>query len=308
MGKHLSLLALSLSLLAACSGGGRGSAREGERLREFANELYNRELYAQAVREYQNVLDGYPAGDEQKANITFTIATIYFERMHDYENAMAAFLKLKTLYPKSTLIPQADQQIVACLERLERSADAKQALDEATGVAQAGSKPQPGRVIAKIGDRSFTSGDLDYKIRQLPDYLQGQFKEKKAKLEFLRQMLATDLFFDAAKRKGLDNDKDVVEAAFQAKKNLMVQKYLEQEISGQVKISSGDMLTYYKANRDKYAEKDAKGNVKRIKPVEEVQKQVTDDLVREKQMEAYQSLIQRMMTAERVVVYDDLVE
>jgi tetratricopeptide (TPR) repeat protein len=307
MGKRFLMMLLSLSLLAGCSGG-RGSGQNGERLREFANELYNRELYSQAVREYQNFLDNYKTSDEQKANITFTIANIYFERLHDYENAMAAFLKLKALYPQSPLVSQADRLVVACLERLERSADAKQALDEATGVAQADKKALPGRVIAKIGDRPFTSGDLEYKIKQLPNTLQGQFRDKKSRLEFLRQILATELFYDAAKRKGLESDKDVLEAAYQAKKNLMVQKYLEQEISGQIRISSGDVQTYYKANRDKYAEKDAKGNVKRVKLLEEVQKQATDDLVREKQMEAYQALIQRMMTAERVAVYDDLVE
>jgi hypothetical protein len=244
----------------------------------------------------------------QRANITWVIGNIYFERLHDYENAMAYYLKLKTLYPESELGTQADQQIVACLERLQRSADAKQALDEATGVASPSGKSMPGRVIAKIGDRSVTSGDLEYQIRQLPDYLQNQFKDRKARLDFLRQFLATELFYDAAKRKGLDSDKEVVEGTFQTKRNLMVQKYLEQEIAPQIRISSGDIQMYYQANQDRYAEKDSRGKTKRIKPLEEVKKQVTDDLVREKQTEAYQQLMQRMMTAEKVVIYDDLVE
>jgi tetratricopeptide (TPR) repeat protein len=304
MKKRTWIIALLFGLLAGC---GR-SSKDGERLREFANELYNRELYVQAVREYQNVIDNDAVHGEQKANITFTIGQIYFERLHDYENAMAAFLKLKSLYPKSPLIPQADQRIVACLERLERPADAKQALDEATGVAPAEGRAMPGKIIAKIGDRPFTSGDLAYKIKQLPAALQDRFKDRQSRLEFLRQNLATELFYDAAKRKGLENDKDVVEAAFQTRKNMMVQKYLEQEISGQIRISSGDVQTYYRANSDRYAEKDAKGKVKRVKPLEEVRQQAAEDLAREKQMEAYRVLIERMMTAEKVVVYDDLVE
>lgn len=308
MRKTFFILLNSIVLLfAGCSGGGH-SAKEGEKLREFANELYNRELYSQAVREYQHYLDLYKADDSQKANILFVVANTYFERLHDYENAMAYFLKLKTLYPGSPLVSQADQQIVACLERLNRSADAKQALDEATGVAAGQKKSMPGKVIAKIGDRSVTMGDLEYQIKQLPDYLQNQFKDKKSRLDFLKQYLATELFYDAAKRKGLENDKDVIEASFQAEKNLMVQKYLEQEIAPQIKISSGDVQLYYKANQDKYAEKDAKGKTKRIKPLEEIQKQVAEDLVRDKQQEVYRQLIQRMMTAEKVSVYDDLVE
>jgi hypothetical protein len=302
----LGLIAV-LVLNSGRSPAGRSQA-EGEKLREFANELYNRDLYPQAVREYQNYLDLYKMEDSQRAGILLTIANVYFERLHDYENAMAYYLKLKTLYPGSTLSPQADPQIVACLERLQRSADAKQALDEATGLASGPGKSMPGKVVAKIGDRAVTSGDLEYQIRQLPDYLRSQFKDRKSKLEFLRQYLATELFFDAAKRKKLEDDKDVIEASFQAKKNLMVQKYLEQEIAPQIRISSGDVQMYYKANPDKYAEKDAKGKTVRVRPLGEVQKQVTEDLVREKQQEAYGQLIQRMMTAEKVAVYDDLVD
>ena len=41
---------------------------------------------------------------------------------------------------------------------------------------------------------------------------------------------------------------------------------------------------------------------------EEVQKQVQEDYIREKQQQAVQQLLERMMTAEKVDVYDDLVE
>lgn len=88
----------------------------------------------------------------------------------------------------------------------------------------------------------------------------------------------------------------------------MVQKYLQEEIAPQIKISTGDLQLYYKANLDKYAEKDAKGKVKRQKSFEEVQKQVSEDCIREKQQQAVQELLGRMMTAEKVEVYDDLVD
>jgi len=301
-------LAVGAAWISGCSPGGRSKA-DAEKLRAFANELVNRELYSQAVREYQNYLDAYDADDEARANITYTVAGIYFERLHDYENALAYYLKLKTLYPRSPMLPQADRQIVACLERLQRSADAKQALDEAAGLSPSGSgASQPGQVVARIGDRTFTSGDLRVRIRQLPEYQQNQLGDKTAKLEFLKQIVATELFYDAAKRKGLENDKDVIEAAFQAKKNMMVQKYLEQEIEGQIRISDGDVRLYYKANTDKYAEKDSKGKVKRTRPFEEVRQQAAEDVVREKQNEAVQDLLKRMMLAEKVEIYDDRVE
>jgi hypothetical protein len=48
--------------------------------------------------------------------------------------------------------------------------------------------------------------------------------------------------------------------------------------------------------------------VKKQKSFEESQKQVSRDYVREKQQQAVQQLLGRMMTAEKVEVYDDLVE
>jgi tetratricopeptide (TPR) repeat protein len=287
----------------------RQPSTSGEKVREYANVLYNRELYSQAIREYQRYLDYYDVDNQQRANINFIIGNIYFDRVHDYENAMAYYLKIKHMFPESNILPQVDKQIVACLERLQRSADAKQALDEATNLEpESVPKSHPGSVIAKIGDREITSGDLKYHIGQLPDYLQSQFRNKEARVNFLKQFVATELFYDAAKRKGLEKDKDVVEGTFQAKKSLMVQKYLEEEIANQIQISSDDFQLYYKANKDKYVEKDDQGNVKRQKSYEEVQKQVSEDLVREKQQKAYEALLERMMTAEKVKVYEDLVE
>jgi tetratricopeptide (TPR) repeat protein len=282
---------------------------DGDKVREYANALYNRELYEQAVKEYQRYLDLYDVEESQQANINFIIGNIYFDRLHDYENAMAYYLKVKHVYPDSDVLPQVDKQIVACLERLQRSADAKQALDEATSFEPDGvPESHPGTTIAKIGDREITSGDLKYHIDQLPEYIQSQVKDKKAKIEFLHQFVATELFYDAAKRKALDKDKDVVEGTFQAKKSLMVQKYLQDEIAKQVQMKPEDVELYYKANKEKYVEKDDNGNVKRQKPFTEVRQEAAEDLLREKQQKAYEELVRRMMTAEKVEIYDDLVQ
>lgn len=284
-------------------------AIDGDKIREYANALYNRELYPQAIAEYQRYLDFYPIDEVQQANINFIMGNIYFERMNDYENALAHYLKVKHVYPDAEIQSQIDKQIIACLERLQRSADAKQALDEATSLEpEKIEKPKPGTILAKIGDREISSGDLQHRLNQLPDYIKDQFKTRDSKLEFLRQIVANELFYDAAKRKGLESDHDVIEGAFQAKKGLMVEKYLQEEIASQIQIQREDLDLYYKANKEKYVEKDDKGNVKRQKSLDEVRQQVAEDLLGEKQQAAYQDLLRRMMTAEKVEIYDDLVK
>jgi len=306
-----SILFLFVTLFAAalqfagCSKQGQPGV-SGDRIREYANALYNRELYAQAVREYQRYLDLYRMDDQERANIYYIMGNIYFERLHDYENALAAYLKVKHVFPGNLIQKETDRQIVACLERLHRSTDAKQALDEAASLDPSRvTESRPGTVIARIGDREITSGDLAHQIGQLPEYIRSQIDTPEKKREFLEQYIATELFYDAAKRQGLDRDKEVIEGAFQAKKNLMVQQYLTAEISRDMEISPEDVELYYQAHQDRYAEKGEDGRVKRQKPLGEVREQAARDLVQEKQQKAYGALVERMMRAEKVEIYDD---
>jgi len=280
-----------------------------ERKREFANILYNQQLHLQAVKEYEEYLRNYDLDAREEANISYQIGNIYFDRLQDYENALAYYLRIKYLYPESNLQQEAGRKIVACLERLQRSTEAQQAIEQTSALDES-QKPEsrPGDVIARIGAREITTGDMQYELNKLPPYIQSQLQGKESKIEFLKQYMAQELLYDSAKRKGLDKDKEVLEGAFQAKKSLMAQKLLEDEIQKEVnldKYSNADVELYYKANKEKYAEKDEKGNVKRIPEFQEVAQKVAQDFMREKQQEAYDRLVERLMKAEKVTIYED---
>ena len=275
-----------------------------EKKRQFANVLYNQQLPLQAVREYEEYLRNYDLDPGEEANISYQIANIYFDRIQDYENALAYFLRIKYLYPESNLQQEVGRKIVACLERLQRSTDAQQAIEQTSALDES-QKPEsrPGDVVASIGDRKITTGDMQYELNK--PYLQSQLQTRESKIQFLKQYIAQELLFDSAKRKGLDKDKEVLEGAFQAKKSLMAQKLLEDEIQKDAnldKYSNADVELYYKANKEKYAEK---GDVKRIPEFQEVAQQVAQDFTREKQQEAYNRLVERLMKAEKVTVYED---
>ncbi len=280
-----------------------------EKKRELANVLYNQQLYRQAIEVYQDYLENYPLSEKEQAHIAYMIANIYFERLHDYENALAYYLRVQYLYPQSKLQQEVRHRIVECLERLKRSTDAQQVMEE-TAALDESQKPvsRPGEVVAKIGNREITTGDLQYEINQLPEYVRKQITSPQQRLEFLKNYIMQELLYQSAKRKGLDKDKDVREGVFRAEKALMTQKLLEQEIEKEVnlnKYSEADIELYYKANKEKYAEKDENGNIKRIPPFSEVKERVAQDFIQEKQQEAYQRLMERLMKAEQVVIYEE---
>ena len=275
----------------------------------LANTYYNNELFNAAIKEYEEYVENYPVEPNKRANIYYQIANIYFERLNDYEKALENYLRIKYLFPESNLQSDVGKRIVNCLERLERSQDAQRVLDRETAL-----KPdeirehRPGAVVAKIGKEEITQGDLDFEIKQLPPYLQSQFQSRESKIEFLRQYLAEELLYDSAKRKNLDKDKEIIEGTFRAKKSLMAQKILREEIQKMVSIEQSDVELYYQANKEKYSEKDKDGKIVSQKTFQESAQQVAQDLYQERQQEAYQNLLERLMKAENVTIYEKRIQ
>ncbi len=301
---RLVILVLILTLFTACSENKQNLISEDKKL-NLANNFYNNELYEAAINEYEDYVILYQIDDNRKANTYYIIANIYFERIHDYEKALEYYFRIKYLFPESNLQDEVGKRIVNCLERLERSQDAQRVLNNETALIQDEiEEHKPGEVICTIGDKKITQRDLDFEISQLPPYMQGQFENREQKLQFLKQHIAQELLYDSAKRKGLDKDKEILEGTFRAKKGLMTQKILNEEIQKMINISEDDVEMYYKANLEKYAEKDENGKVIKQKSFQEVAQQVSNDLMREKQDKAYSQLLERLMIAENVKIFE----
>jgi tetratricopeptide (TPR) repeat protein len=309
MNKSLVLLLVFLTILIiGCSKQMEPNLNK-EQARNYANELYNRRLFKQSAAEYERYLNAYKLNETEQANISYTIGDIYFERLKDYENALAYYIRIKYLHPKEEIKKEVDKKIVACLERLERTEDAEQTLRESTSLEpEAIQKKRPGAVVARIGSREITQGDIDFELSQLPPSIRSQYNTKEKKLEFLNQYILTELLYKSAQNMELDKNAEVIVAAFQAKKSIMVQKYLQDQIRKEVKIKPEDVELYYKANKDKYVEKDKEGNVIREKPFDEVQQQAAQDLMVERQQDVYKRMVERLMRAEGVQVYDDVLK
>ena len=306
--KTIAALVIAASLSTAIFTGCQNTSKpavDGDKLREYAGDLINRSLYTQAIDVYSDYLASYKLSDDERANVNYIIGNTYFDRLHDYESALAYYLKIKHLYPASSLINETNKKVVACLERLERSEDAQQALDESVQINPAAAPiKRPGAVVARIGKREITQGDLDFEISQLPQTVRDQFGAKEQKLNFLREFVATELLYDTAKRAGLDKDAEVIAAAFQAKKSFMVQKLLQERVAAKAQIESDDLQLFWEANKDNYAEKDAEGNVVQEKSFDQVRDQVMRDLSRRKQQNAYEGLIEKMILAEDVQFFE----
>jgi len=187
--------------------------------------------------------------------------------------------------------------------------DAQQVLYESVQMdPTAVRKKRPGNVVAQIGNREITQGDLDFEIEQLPPSFRDQLKDPQRKLDFLREYVATELLYDTAKRSGFEKDQDVIEGAFQAKKALMVRKLLQERVAGKVEISQSDIELYYRDHIADFSEKDKDGKVVKEKPLADVQQQVQQALMQQRYEQEYKGLIEKMIRAEGVKFYESRVQ
>ena len=287
-------------LLISCNSADKKSTG-GEDVLSLANAYYTNGLYEASANEYLNYLEEYDVDTPRQANTYFTIANIYYERLKNYEKALEYYFRVKYLYPESKLQGEVGKKIVSCLERLERPTDAARIMEQTASLdKKKAEQNRPGKVVAEIGERKITLGDLEFQISQLPPYIKSQLTSAEKKREYLKQYILQELMYDSAKRKGLDKDKDILEAAFRAKKSLMAEKLLQEELQKEVKIEPDDIELYYMAHKEKYVEKDDKGKVTRQKSFDEVRQQAAQDLSIERQQQAYQKLMERLMQAENV--------
>jgi tetratricopeptide (TPR) repeat protein len=265
--------------------------------RDFANALVNEELYAQAIKEYKTYLKVARLSNTEKAKINYIIANLYMDRLHDYEEALAHYLRILHVYGAGELENEVNRRRIECLERLGRALDAQHHLEQITALEKSSvSEVKKGEPLAKIGNRIITEEELKANI---PPYMQDSIlKDKDKKLEFLKQYIASELMYDTAKRKGYDRDKEILRQVHEIKKNMMIQKLIQEEIKDETKINTVDMKLYYQAHKDKY--KDKEGNQL---PFEIVKGKVEQDMRKEREQIAYQKLMQRMLEAEEVKIF-----
>ncbi len=262
---------------------------------DLAAELEDSKLYAQAVAEYERLLDHSGLGKKRQANINYIMGNIYLSHLKDYENAAARFIRAKLLDPKSELKNKVNKSLVICFERMGRSLEAQKQLERSTDLNRPETEKKGGVVVARIGDREISMTELEDEIEKLPPSVQSQFKGKEGKFKFLQSYLGSELLYHTALRQGLDEDKDVEEGVFQFKKQMMINRLLAEEIPQDIEISESEIKLYYDAHKEEF--KDRKLN--------EIRSQIESELKRMKQEEAYNKLINRMMEAEKVKIFDD---
>lgn len=103
---------------------------------------------------------------------------------------------------------------------------------------------------ARVNGDTITQDELQLKIDRLPPYYRAIANEQKAK--FLDEMINEKLFLKEAYKRGVDRNKDVKDLLDEAKKKIIVAKFVEDEITKNTEISDKEIEEYYRLHKKEF--------------------------------------------------------
>lgn len=287
-------VALGLLILALTSCGNVDNTMAIERHKKLAGELRDTRLYSAAIEEYRTLL-GYPDVDIQtRGNVNYLIGKIYFENLSDYNQAAAYYVRARTIDPEGSFVTEASRNLVASLEKMGQTLEAKQQLNNAANLV-APPQEKGDVAIARVSGVPIWLSQVEDELQAMPVQIQKQFSSRQARVEFAHQYVAMELIYRAALREAYDNDPDIQKQQRLLLRKLLVDKYVVDKVMPEVTIDSSDVRNFYLANKQgKY--QDA--------PYDSVRAQVFLDYQGEKTSAAFSDYIGRLAKAEKVEFYD----
>lgn len=277
----LAMLAILLAVGAANAlillsrGGGRPAPRTGltpEAERDLAMKLEKQELRVAAVEAWKEYLALARPNPEEEAKIWYRIGTLY-QAAGDFENALNGFYRSEGLAKVEELAPEIGRRTQECLEGLGKFAALRYELADRVGMGD--SKARAGEeVVAEIGPQKITKADLDREIeaqieRQLAQYsaylpeeeiqkqkeaLLKRFSSSPERLRMLNQFVVEEILYRKAREAKLADDPATRSILRDVERKILAGRVMEKEFADQIKITPGDLSTYYEAHKKEFVQ------------------------------------------------------
>jgi tetratricopeptide (TPR) repeat protein len=280
-------------------GSGKGSW-SAENQRAFANKLKSEGLADQAALAYEEYLTSDNVEPEVRANTYFMLGESYMGE-GAYEHALAYFYKAEIADTKGTLKQDIGINIVTCLEKLGKPLDAQSVLNERVDMDKENTDNTRGAIVARIGGRVITMGEINDELADLPEWYQEKYKEETAKADFIRQYIVNKLLLKKGMMLQYDKDPEIQKQLVKAEESLIVQRVFKENVTDGLSVDAMDLENYYNSHKDEFkAEVDGK---EVTKPFEEVREDVRQMFLGEKAEVKMKDFVGRLLQENDAVVF-----
>jgi len=106
------------------------------------------------------------------------------------------------------------------------------------------------KALVTVADKSITIKDFKNKFSRLPKHYQAIAEKNKKNL--LDDMIVESLFLEDAVRKGIDKDKEVKDILIEARKKIIIAKFVKTEVDDKVQVSGSEMKAFYEEHKDEF--------------------------------------------------------
>jgi len=109
---------------------------------------------------------------------------------------------------------------------------------------------EQGQILARVDEEVLTLTEFNERISRLPEQYQAVINKNKQR--FLDDYVVELLIYKEAIRQGLDKHKDAREVLREARRKILMAKYIEEEVEKKIVVEEAELRDYYEKNRDKF--------------------------------------------------------
>ena len=293
------LLLVALGTVLTSRSTGSGGRQEPEQIREVAARLQAAGALDEAALQYERYLEIGHADRETRAGIAMSLGNNYLATGR-YDSALRWFYEAETL-GSGEIDEELAGKIVHTLERLGRSFAAQAALSSRAGLVEAeAERPADDPVVARIGADEIRRSEVERALDDLPPELASQMASSEGRARFLEQYVADELVWRKAIKLEYDSDPEVLRQHDALFKQLVVSRFAEREVLGQIELDEADLRNHFEANKGRFTPPTRDGQEAAEPTFEEARPAVERDYRLMKMQSAYQALIDSEMAAQEV--------
>ncbi|MEI6970599.1 MAG: peptidyl-prolyl cis-trans isomerase [bacterium] len=264
------VLAVALTRRPSTAGAPAAGALSAGARKDLALKLEQQGLPARATEAWKEYLAASSPGSEEAARILYRIGTLYQEA-GDYDRALDSYYRSESHATVPELAQEINRRTAQCLESLGKFSALRYELDKRVG-ANADAQTAGSEVLAELGQRKITREELDRRIEDQIDRQLARFtaampaeernKQKEAmfqrassaaeRLQALNAIVAEELLYRRAVELKLADDVKLRDTIRDIERSVLADQALRRELAEQIKITKGDVETWYEAHKGGY--------------------------------------------------------
>jgi len=236
--------------------------------KDLALKLEKQGLHDQAIETWREYLLLADISPEKRAKVWYRVGKLHQDAGR-YDKALFAFYRSESFAGVAELEPEINRRIQECLEAAGKFAALRYELADRVGMEKGAAGEE---VLAEIGANKITKAEMDRRIeeqieRQITSFapfmpederknrkeaMLKHFSSAQARLHALNQFVLEEILFRKAREEKLTDDQTVRAILRDAERGILAQQVLEREMAGNIKITPGDLKTYYEAHKQDY--------------------------------------------------------